>query len=410
MREILPLMGVIFNRVASPRHLELLSGAVQAHCRTPVLGSLSRNEDFCIPERHLGLMMGSETPLSAAQLDALALAVAENIDLAAIKRLATVPCPATSLRATPWTEFIPVPKQRGLEIIPAREIRDQRDGVAQGAATRSATVSDRRVPQMREIGLRAIAHLCEQADDTPQGGINSADAVPGDRLPRIGVARDQSFCFYYQDNLDLLAAMGAELVEFSPLTDAKLPPQLSGLYLGGGYPELYGKDLAANHTMLAEIKAWSEEGRPIYAECGGFIYLCQGVVDQSGEFWPLAGVFPCRATMGKRLARLGYREATITDPCLFGDSGQLFGHEFHYSDIVEMPASVMRVYRLQDGRQEGYQIKNTLGGYLHLHFGRTPKVAGHFIDLCRQTPLRLRSGSDSRHRSLSGAEGDGKQA
>jgi len=337
----LPLMGVIFNRVASPRHLELLSGAVRAYCQTPVLGSLPRNQDFCIPERHLGLMMGPESPLTAAQLDLLAAAVAENIDLEAIKRLAvpsaesTPPCVGLRDRvappmfpSAPSTEFIPAGVGRGL-----RELKKE------------------------------------------------------DR-PRIGIARDQAFCFYYQDNLDLLAAMGAELVEFSPLLDAKLPAQLSGLYLGGGYPELYGKDLAANRTMLAEIKAWSEEGRPIYAECGGFIYLCQGVVDQVGEFWPLAGVFPCLARMGQRLARLGYREATITEPCLLGDSGQLFGHEFHYSEIEEMPVAVSRVYRLHDGRQEGYQIKNTLGGYLHLHFGRTPAAAGRFVEQCRQAENR----------------------
>jgi len=323
----LPLMGVIFNRVASQRHLELLGGAVLAHCRAPILGSLPRNEDFCIPDRHLGLMMGAELPLAGQQLDSLAAAVAEDIDLEAITQLAAMPQAHRDLPPS-----FPEP--------PFGDKLRRRD---RGGRQREGK---------------------------------------GDRL-RIGIARDQAFCFYYQDNLDLLEAMGAELVEFSPLTDSKLPPRLSGLYLGGGYPELYGKALAANQEMLAEIKSWSEAGRPIYAECGGFIYLCQGLFDQDGEYWPLAGVFPCRARMGKRLSRLGYREATITAPCLFGDSGQLFGHEFHYSDIEEMPVTVNRVYRLPDGRQEGYQIRNTLGGYLHLHFGGTPSAAGHFIDLCR---------------------------
>ena len=305
----LPLLGVIFNRVASTRHLQLLGGAVLAHCQTPILGALPRNQEFCIPNRHLGLRMGSEQPLSGQQLALLADTVADNIDLAAIQRLATI-----------------------------------------SPAPRLPPVRSRRVENASR--------------------------------PRIGIARDQAFCFYYQDNLDLLEAMGAQLVEFSPLTAANLPPKLSGLYLGGGYPELHGKALAANQTLLAEIKAWSEAGRPIYAECGGFIYLCQGLFDQADEFWPLVGIFPCRARMGQSLARLGYREATITAPCLFGDSGQLFGHEFHYSEIEEMPASVNRCYRLQDGRQEGYQIRNTLGGYLHLHFARTATALDHFIDCC----------------------------
>ncbi|MDD5758675.1 MAG: cobyrinate a,c-diamide synthase [Desulfobulbaceae bacterium] len=306
----LALMGVIFNRVASPRHLELLRSAVQSHCRTPILGSLPRNQDFCIPDRHLGLLMGSENPLTEAQLDTLTAAVGEHIDLATIMRLATMPYPA----ARPVTP-----------------------------------------PKRQEHGER----------------------------PRIGIARDQAFCFYYQDNLDLLESMGAELIQFSPMFDTKLPANIHGLYLGGGYPELHGESLSANTSLLAEIKAWAEAGQPIYAECGGFIYLCKGIVGLDGTFWPLAGVFPCRATMGKRLSRLGYREALINEPCLLGDAGQLFGHEFHYSEIDPMPASVKRVYQLQDGREEGYQIKNTLGGYLHLHFGRTPSAASHFIDLCQ---------------------------
>ena len=309
----LALMGVIFNRTGSPRHLELISGAVRAHCRTPILGALPRQQEFAIPDRHLGLMMGAEMPLSASQLDALAAAVTENIDLEAIKRLATMPLSAPC-RLLPGT----------------------------------------------------------------------ADAVSRESSIRIGIARDQAFCFYYQDNLDLLHDAGAELVEFSPLTDPALPPGLDGLYLGGGYPELHGAALAANHGLLAEIRAWSAAGRPLYAECGGFIYLCQGVVDLDGAFWPLAAIFPTRATMRPRLARLGYREATITTPCLLGAGGTLFGHEFHYSEIDEMPATVNRVYRLPDGRGEGYQVNNTLASYLHVHFGRTPEAARHFVSLCQR--------------------------
>jgi len=320
----LHLLGVIFNRVGSPRHLELLTTAVQAGCRTPVLGCLPRRQEFRIPDRHLGLMMGTESPLTDQQLNLLAETVAENIDIDAILRLATLP------RASVQPMYPEPPF--------GDELR------------------------RREHGL-----------DTPTE----------ETRPRIGIARDEAFCFYYQDNLDLLEAYGAELVEFSPLHDAALPPALDGLYLGGGYPELHGQALAANQSMLTAIKAWSAAGRPLYAECGGFIYLCQGVFDLEGEFWPLAAVFPTRARMGQRLARLGYREASIVGPCLLGDSGQLFGHEFHYSAIEEMPAGVDRVYRLQDGQAEGFSINNTLAGYLHLHFGQTPAAAQYFVDLCR---------------------------
>lgn len=322
----LRLMGVICNRVGSSRHLELLSGAVRAHCQTPILGALPNNPEFAIPNRHLGLMMGAEMPLTTGQLDGLAQAITENIDLAAIERLA-VP------------GLVPdVPDSCSLSGAEGNK-KDGTAGNQNGTATEKTH-------------------------------------------PRIGVARDRAFCFYYQDNLELLQAAGAELVEFSPLTDPALPPGLDGLYLGGGYPELFAETLSENRGLLAEIKAWSEANRPLYAECGGFIYLCQGVIDQGGAFWPLAGIFPTRATMRPRLARLGYREATITAPSLLGSTGQLFGHEFHYSEIEEMPAPVARVFRLQDGREEGYQMNNTLAGYLHLHFGQTPEAADAFITHC----------------------------
>jgi len=304
------LLGVILNRVGSARHLELLTGAIRSHCRTPLLGHLPRNPDFAIADRHLGLLMGEESPLSPAQLDTLAAAVSEHIDLAAIKKLAVAQGP---------TAAAPPPQ----------------------AKPRGATV-------------------------------------------RIGIARDQAFSFYYQDNLDLLAACGAELVPFSPMHDHSLPPGLHGLYLGGGYPELHAKCLSENTAMRTAVRAWSEAGRPIYAECGGFLYLCQGLRDQSGAFWEFAQVFPVRASMRQRLASLGYREAKIIAPCLLGDNGMLFGHEFHYSEIEAMPDHITRAFRLQDNRSEGYQINNTLGGYLHLHFGQTPGAAQALISFCHQ--------------------------
>lgn len=306
----LTLMGVIFNRVGSARHLELLTTAVRSHCQTPILGALPRDPQFTIADRHLGLKMGTELPLTTAQLTALADAVIAHIDLATIRELAR-----------------PIPEP--------------------------------------------LAH-----PRTKRGAAAS-------RI-RIGVARDAAFCFYYPDNLDLLQAMGAEVVEFSPLRDQALPPGIHGLYLGGGYPELHAHGLASNQAMLTAIRAWSEAGRPLYAECGGLLYLCQGLVDLAGEFHPLADVFPTRARMGERLASLGYREALIGRPCLFGHEGQLHGHEFHYSTIEPMPPDITRVYRLQDGREEGYQIRNTLASYLHLHFGQTPEAAAHFVDLCRK--------------------------
>ncbi|MFQ6758152.1 MAG: cobyrinate a,c-diamide synthase [Deltaproteobacteria bacterium] len=200
---------------------------------------------------------------------------------------------------------------------------------------------------------------------------------------RLGIARDAAFCFYYEDNLDLLRAAGAELIPFSPLADSKLPDDLDGLYLGGGYPELHAEALAANRSLREEIGRRAKAGLPIYGECGGFMYLCEALVTAEGTEYPMAGVFPVKARMQKRLVRLGYRTATVTKNTLWPEGASLFGHEFHYSETDPMPDWVERMYRLDDGRPEGFCLNNTLAGYMHLHLGSTPEATSHLIEFCR---------------------------
>ncbi len=233
------------------------------------------------------------------------------------------------------------------------------------------------------VDLRRLLEICRLPLPEPAG--------PGEPLPvaahatpcRIGVARDKAFCFYYQDNFDLLEAAGAELVFFSPLSDQELPEGISGLYLGGGYPELHARQLSANEPMRQAIHRWIEADRPLYAECGGFMYLCRGI-EVEGNTYPMVGVFPTSARMAGRRAALGYRAVTTRSTSCFGPPGtELRGHEFHYSTIAEMPASIERLFALADGRLEGYRYRQALGGYLHLHFGFSPDVAGAFIGACR---------------------------
>lgn len=195
---------------------------------------------------------------------------------------------------------------------------------------------------------------------------------------KIAVARDRAFCFYYQDNLDLLAANGAELCFFSPLRDRDLPPGCEALYLGGGYPELYAAELAANRAMRGAVRRFCEHGGLCLAECGGFMYLCESITTLDGKTHEMAGVFPAGARMKRRLAALGYREARLTRDCFLGRAGErLRGHEFHYSETGPMPDTVDRVFDLGQ-RREGYRVKNTLAGYVHLHFGSNPGAARWF--------------------------------
>ena len=170
-------------------------------------------------------------------------------------------------------------------------------------------------------------------------------------LVRLGVARDRAFCFYYPENLELLASFGAELVPFSPLTDRELPAGLDGVYLGGGYPELYAGQLAANEPLKQALKAGAAGGLPIYAECGGLMYLSREILDLEGRAHAMAGIFPFTVRMLPRLKALGYREVTLAAASLLGPAGTTArGHEFHYSEIVGDPGNVPRLYRLTPRR------------------------------------------------------------
>jgi len=300
--------GVILNRVASDRHLQLVTDAIRAHCRAEVLGYLPKSLEFTIPSRHLGLLTGDEAPIAPGAIGLLAEAVARNVDLDRIMDLAREAPPA-------------------------------------------------------------------DCTDLP---------VPEKPLCRIGVARDRAFCFYYEDNFDLLRAAGAELVFFSPLTDRRLPENIDCIYLGGGYPELYARQLSDNETMRAAIREWIENDGPVYAECGGFMYLTEGIVGHGGDFHRMVGAFPIRARMQEKRASLGYREVRTETASCFGSAGTVLrGHEFHYSTIDEMPAHIVRAYAVNNGTREGYSYRKTLGGYMHLHFGYSPLAVREFINFCR---------------------------
>ena len=206
---------------------------------------------------------------------------------------------------------------------------------------------------------------------------------------RIGVAKDNAFCFYYPDNLELLAKYGAEIVFFSPLSDRQLPPELDGLYLGGGYPELQTQKLSANRGLRKSVREGCHAGMPIYAECGGFMYLCERLTDIHGKAYPMAGCFPFGTRMLPRRKALGYREIKTVETSPLGPAGLVGrGHEFHYSELESAGNTVSTVYAAapragEVQTAEGHRVHNTLGSYIHLHFGSNPAMARHFVENCR---------------------------
>lgn len=237
----------------------------------------------------------------------------------------------------------------------------------------------------RHLDLDALAGLEPVAAVVPDPA--PARAPVADRV-RVAVARDQAFCFVYPDNLRLLEESGAELCYFSPLEDSALPDGVCGIYLPGGYPELFAGRLAANGGMKREIRGAVEAGMPVYAECGGFIYLTRGVAADAATA-PFVGVFPVTTTMLPRRKALGYREVELLADGIIGRKGSLArGHEFHYSEMEEMPAGVERLYRVsRKGIRlgaEGYRYKNCLASYLHLHFGSSPRLAESLVGQCRE--------------------------
>lgn len=244
------------------------------------------------------------------------------------------------------------------------------------------------------LDLSAIRALAESAVDMEWPGLPGETLAPAPDV-RLAVAEDEAFCFYYEDNLDELRRAGAEIVPFSPLKDERLPPDIRGIYLGGGYPELYAAQLSANRSLLDEIRAAHQRHLPIYAECGGLMYLTEGIhlpdgcraSRDTGDF-PLAGLIPGWCNMGARL-NMGYREIETLQPGLFGPAWQtLRGHEFHYS-AWENPAPEKSVYRISprnngdQSRLDGFVQGNLQAAYVHLHFGQNPQLAENFVQACR---------------------------
>jgi cobyrinic acid a,c-diamide synthase len=232
-------------------------------------------------------------------------------------------------------------------------------------------------------GLLALAR------SAPPFQAPSATALPlapaGAPSCRIGVADDAAFHFYYDENLALLERAGATLVRFSPLTDQSCG-DVDGIYIGGGYPELYARQLSDNHPMLASLRAHAESGRPLYAECGGLMYLSDAIATLDGSVHPMLGLIPGQAVMAAKLRALGYVEVETRDESPLGPPGTRFrGHQFRYSHF-EAPAEPARyaleIVRSGDRRSEGYGQGNVLGSYVHAHWAETPDIPACFVDRC----------------------------
>src|SRR5581483_8649489 len=258
----------------------------------------------------------------------------------------------------------------------------------------------------RAVDLDRVWSIADAPEPAPAAA-NSARLYPDEPLaPRtaIAVARDLAFSFYYEDALDLLAAWGAEVIPFSPLWDDRVPTAARGVYLGGGFPELYAAQLAANSPMVASVRDVAARGLPIYGECGGLMYLGRSLVDLDGRTHPMAGIVPLDSAMQWRRAVLGYRTVTALRPSpLLPVGAEVTGHEFHYS-VLGAPAPPERAaYRIAErgGGLEGYAVDNVLASYVHVHFAHDAAIARRFVERCVAVGARDDRGVGEAERDVS---------
>lgn len=222
------------------------------------------------------------------------------------------------------------------------------------------------------IDIEQIRRVACSAPDVlfPQNKIFSETGV---RKPfRVGVAYDKAFQFYYEDNFDLIEGRGGKIIRFSPINGDALPENLDWLYLGGGYPELYARQISENRSLLDQIKRFADDGGVILAECGGMMILTEGITDQQGRFFPMAGIFSTGCRMEKKRQGLGYIQLEINRDSLFGNRGdKLRVHEFHYSRLEnDRTEKIFTVTKEGEkySKTGGMLVNNCLGTYAHLHF------------------------------------------
>ncbi|WP_061234662.1 cobyrinate a,c-diamide synthase [Leptospira interrogans] len=233
-----------------------------------------------------------------------------------------------------------------------------------------------------------VNSILEIANSAPEISIPVSNINTTLKRCKIGIAMDSAFHFYYEENLMRLRQAGAELVFFSPLSDSKLT-DVDGLYFGGGYPEVFAPTLSKNKSLLNYIRDLSYKNIPIYAECGGLMYLSKGIKVVEGEFFPMLGLISATSIMEKKLKALGYVEVTTKKETIFGEVGLRFrGHQFRYSDLeLDESNPIELVYNLRKRKsdqvsEEGYSKNSVLASYIHAHWASNPSLAEGFVQSC----------------------------
>ena len=307
------LAGVILNRLGSDSHKKIIVDALNA-LGIKTFGAIKRNDEFHLPERHLGLVPTAENN-NINVIKKICAAVENQVDIDALIQLGT---------------------------------------------------------RNKELGTSSLCPTSSQFLFTSS-------------YLKIGVAKDEAFNFYYGASLNELERRGAEIIYFSPLNDEYLP-KVDGLIIGGGFPEMFAAKLQENKKIRAEIFNAAQKGLPIFAECGGFMYLMKNLIDFNGKSFEMCGVIDGVATMTKKLQTVGYVEAEILRDCVIGKAGDKFhAHEFHFSTAETFDEKIFKCRRMRTGKEyfAGVCQKNLVATYLHIHFAGSTSAASNFIQACK---------------------------
>ncbi len=268
-------------------------------------------------------------------------------------------------------------KSRHLGLVPSSEVEALSEKLDEVARMVTETVD-----------LDKIIEIANGAQELPSEKINIVPVIKG--VVQIAVAKDKAFNFYYQDSLDLLEELGAKLIYFSPIKDKNIPENVSGIIFGGGFPEVFGDALEDNSEMRLNIKKAIESNMPVYAECGGLMYLCKNIKDLEGKTFEMCDVFPFESEMTKRLQRFGYVSVEVQAETPISQSEERFkAHEFHRSTVSDAGAESFK-YNVTKGRPGynhvkwscGHKYKNCLAGYAHVHFYANINLAKNFVTEC----------------------------
>jgi len=317
------IKGVILNRMTKG-YFDIIAPVIEGELGVKALGYFPTYNDFKIESRHLGLVMPDEMADIKAQIKGVSEKLSECVDIDMIEKI-------------------------------AEEASD-------------LTVDE---SKLDENGTK-LKEAFEGAT------FNKTDA------PVIAVAKDEAFCFYYEDNLKLLEAYGAKLEYFSPIHDKALPEKAAGILLGGGYPELYAKELSDNNEMLESIKAAFNAGLPIVAECGGFMYLHKTITDKDGHEYKMVGAIDADCKYTGKLVRFGYIDLKENAPNYLKDGEIIKGHEFHYFDSTANGDSVTATKPTTGKSYKCIKDRDNLWiGFPHLYYPSNADFAENFVSKCK---------------------------